>query len=57
MYIQGLNFPNFPRSDKIWLLQFPHYFQQAVDENTQTYQLEVILIFHQILATNIQGIV
>ena len=39
-------------------LQFPHYFQQAVDENTQTYQLEVvILIFRQILATNLQGIV
>ena len=29
-----------------------------VNENTQTYQVEVvILIFHQILATNWQGIV
>ena len=59
MYIQGLNFPNFPSVTKFdFSLQFPNYFQQAVVENTQTYQLEVvILIFHQILATNLQGIV
>ena len=39
-------------------LQFPHNFQQTVNKNTQTHQVEVVvLIFQQILVTNLQGIV
>ena len=39
-------------------LQYPHIIQQTADENIQTYQVEVVvLIWHQILVTNLQGYV
>ena len=37
-------------------LQYPYIIQQAGNENTQNYSVEVaILIKHQILVTNLQG--
>ena len=46
---------------KLWLtcdfsLYYPYIIQQTRNENTQTYQVEVvILIEHQILVTYLQG--
>ena len=36
-------------------LQYPYIIQQTGNENIQTYQLEAILIYHQVLITNLQG--
>ena len=36
-------------------LQYPYIIQQIGNENAQTNQVEVILIYHQILVTNLQG--
>ena len=47
-----------PRSDQnvTSSLKYPHIIQQTGNENTQTYQIEVlILIYQQILLTNSQG--
>ena len=34
---------------------YPYIIQQTANENIQSYQVEVILIQHQILITNLQG--
>ena len=36
-------------------LYYPYIIQQIGNENIQTYQVEVILIWHQILITTLQG--
>ena len=51
----GLNLLT-PRSDQHETS--PYIIQQTADENIQTYQVEVVvLIWHQILMTNLQGYV
>ena len=38
------------------MISYPYFIQQIGNENTQTYQVEVlILIWHQVLITNLQG--